>query len=684
MNHRSRSETGSRSAAGTSTMSLALRTLLVGSIGISAAVGFGPLGCGSDQQISTFDPNAPGADGGGLNLDGSLLDLDGNSSVQYTDIKISPTDAVLTVQLGQTNPSIDYTVTGKRADGQVVPINGGTFEFERFDAAAFSQAKLLPTGFVGGSGQVRFKLGNNNTATTTATVKLVATSGTVPTTAVVTALDAASTADTAAKIIYPYDGTVFPRGFAAPILQWQGPANTPVYRVKAVSPTFELTAYVASSPANGRFDFPTTPANLWSRLADSTSGKIVISIQRYDGTKAFTPVGETLIIAPGSLKSSVYYTRLTNDDGQAFVRKLEPGQPAQDYLQKNGERCIACHSISRDGKRTVASINGDRSPWGVWDNKTGALLYQSQESSGFQAISPDGEFVVWGQSRSDVIWLSRYNNDAKLATLALPDGSPVVPVFSPDGKKLAFGSRTKQDWLDYSAATVYSADVDLGPVPAFSNYKRVVDATAAFPVATSPTFSPDSKWLGFMRANRSKGSLPDSRGELWVTDVDGKMQVRLGRANGEGVLADTTSNWGPSFHPVAAGGYYWVAFYAKRAHGHINTSDTVRQLWIAAVSTNIQPGQDPSFPAFYITGQDETTINERPQFAIPVCKELGNSCEAGYECCDGFCRADAAGKFTCQKPNPNECARSGEVCKANADCCGGSCIGGTCQSVIAN
>jgi hypothetical protein len=108
------------------------------------------------------------------------------------------------------------------------------------------------------------------------------------------------------------------------------------------------------------------------------------------------------------------------------------------------------------------------------------------------------------------------------------------------------------------------------------------------------------------------------------------------------------------------------------------------ELWIVAMSSNIQPGQGPSFPALYIAGQDENSINERPQFATPVCKEFGNSCEAGYECCDGFCRADAAGKFTCQKTNPNECARSGEVCKANADCRGGSCIGGTCQSVIAN
>jgi hypothetical protein len=183
-----------------------------------------------------------------------------------------------------------------------------------------------------------------------------------------------------------------------------------------------------------------------------------------------------------------------------------------------------------------------------------------------------------------------------------------------------------------------------------------------------------------MRANQSRGSDGGSQGELWIGNLDGTTQVRLDKANGSGDLTATNQNWGPSFHPIAAGGYFWVAFYANRPWGH-KYGATRRQLWIAAVNSNPGAGGDPSHPAFYIGGQEQDSTNERPQFAVPPCKRTGESCESGYECCDGkFCRADSMGKLSCQEPKPNECAQTGDVCKVDADCCSGLlCTGGTCQ-----
>jgi hypothetical protein len=194
-------------------------------------------------------------------------------------------------------------------------------------------------------------------------------------------------------------------------------------------------------------------------------------------------------------------------------------------------------------------------------------------------------------------------------------------------------------------------------------------------VATYPTFTPDSKWVGFMRANKSRGSDADSLGELWMTNAAGTTLVRLDQANG-----GTNKSWGPSFHPVAAGGYFWVAFYSQRNWGHKFT-DTKRQLWVAAVDASLTGSTDPSHPAFYIEGQETNSTNERPQFAVPPCKQVGQTCESGYECCDGrFCRQAADGSLTCQEPKPSECARVGDSCKVTADCCDGvPCIAGTCQ-----
>ena len=70
-----------------------------------------------------------------------------------------------------------------------------------------------------------------------------------------------------------------------------------------------------------------------------------------------------------------------------------------------------------------------------------------------------------------------------------------------------------------------------------------------------------------------------------------------------------------------------------------------RQLWLAAVDTAPQAGKDPSHPAFYVTGQDLDSTNERPQFTVNPCKPLGQTCENGYDCCDGYCRAGSDGKL---------------------------------------
>lgn len=374
-------------------------------------------------------------------------------------------------------------------------------------------------------------------------------------------------------------------------------------------------------------------------------------------------------------------------NGDAFVRRIEPGKSAQAFIQKQGEACIACHSVSKNGERVVAGINGGASPWGVWDARTGQRLYQSSQASGFQAISPDGNYVLWrhwnsGSFGSDgKLILSTYNSDATVADFVPPagNGAPSHPVWSPDGKMIALGMRTAGDGLSYTASTLALTDVSLAPA-GFSNFRKIVSANAQYPVATYPTFTPDSKYIAFMRANKSRGSDGDSQGELWITDLTGGTQIKLDQANGLGNLAALNKSWGPSFHPVAAGGYFWLAFYTQRNWGHKYTN-SLRQLWIAAVDATVGT-VDPSHPAFYVQGQETDSTNERPQFAVPPCKQAGQTCESGYECCDGrFCRQAQDGTMTCQEPKPDECAQIGDTCKVDADCCNGiQCVAGTCQA----
>lgn len=647
-----------------------------------------PVGCGSDGNTVFGSSSSSGSSGASSGSSGfSIGDGDsGPNNIQFASLRIDPADAVVQVALGQMTPAQDYKVFGKRtAAAPEEEVKSAALSFDRIDAADFTGKSLVPTGFVGAKGTVTAKAGSV-TATTSATFRLLATVGTAPDASVLAAMNGATDAEAAMKILYPYDKTVFPRGIPGPLVQWNGVTGNNVYRLVAKSATFELTAYTASTGVNGELAFPTAPADVWARLTDSTSGAIAVDLQRHDGTKAYKAVQQNWTVAGANLKATVYYTRLVT--GDSFVRRIEPGKTAEAFLQKQGEACIACHSVSKNGERIVASINGGASPWGVWDARTGVRLYQSTQASGFQAISPNGDFVLWrhwtddGSGSDGKLLLSASNDDSTLAELVPPAamGAPSHPVWSPDGTMIALGMRTAGGGLSYSAATLALMDVSLVGVPAFSAFRQIVGADATYPVATYPTFTPDSKWVGFMRANKSRGSDADSQGELWITDLTGGTQIRLDHANGVGSIDATAKSWGPSFHPVAAGGYFWLAFYAQRDWGHRFTGSN-RQLWIAAVDANPTAGTDPSHPAFYVEGQELDSTNERPQFAVPPCKLAGETCESGYECCEGrFCRKDMEGKMTCQEPKPNECAQIGDSCKVDADCCNSiPCTGGTCQ-----
>jgi hypothetical protein len=211
------------------------------------------------------------------------------------------------------------------------------------------------------------------------------------------------------------------------------------------------------------------------------------------------------------------------------------------------------------------------------------------------------------------------------------------------------------------------------------------------------SFSPDSKWVFFQKGDYSRAKYGVSsvgHDDLFIADVAGQVgMLPMAIASGAGLEARNHHlAYQPTVNPISVGGYSWVVFVSPRDYGNkmLSISDPTyenrKQLWVAAIDANPQPGKDPSHPAFWLPGQDLSTINMSGYWALDACQQQGTDCTQGYECCTGFCQPDANDKYTCV-PQPSGCSDVGEKCATSADCCGEptiQCVGGFCAQGTPN
>ena len=601
---------------------------------------------------------------------------------EIVEVKIEPLDPVVVVTNGVIPPAITFTAIGVTDKDKEVPLTG-SWKYDRPDLAmmAAPTGEFTATGLLGGVGKVTFDA-NGLSASTSATVKLhyISDPGVDP--GVKDAFGGAVEPDPALTLLYPYDKTVFPRGLVGPRIQWNGGGAGDWYYVHAVAETFEFEGW-SQVPPPSRYDFPSVPDDVWLKLTASTDGDVKFDIQRYDGNQAYLAKTQTWTIAPADLTGAVYYWEVNNGN---IVRLSVGADKPENFIKKDGNtQCLACHSVSKDGSRIAAAAQGGWSPWTTIDPASGNILYYSGVASGFQAISPNGSHTLWGQSDgAGPLKLTAYNSNAVLAQLSAPGAYFVHPAWAGDTKHVAFAQRLNGNWLDFTASHLWMTEVDLQN-PSFSNTVKIVDSAGGLPCVTFPTFSPDSKWVSYMRANQARTRAAVA--EVWMSKIDGSAQVRLDNANGKGIIevGQDQTTYEPTFLPVAVGGYFWLIVGSERKYGNTltdtNPNTRRKQLWVAAIDPNAPDGVDPSHPAFWLPGQELNNSNMRGEWALSPCKGVGEGCKGGFECCEGFCYdGDMDGDLECGVPMG--CSHMGDACQVDSDCCEGeglSCIGGYCS-----
>ncbi len=639
---------------------------------------------GSDSGSGNGDPN-------NSNPDGSAGDGT-TETIPITSLAIEPAEATLTVTDPAVTKSQVYVAKGTKSDGSVVTV-----------PATFSVDNTAPGAIDAASGTYTTSNKAGGTVVVTATYDgktAVATMNVILQFAVTQPGGPSSdlfdpskvTADTdptkAPSFIYPSSGTMFPQNVYKILFQWRR-AGLSAFEVKFEGPG--VTVKVYSGGSNATCTFAATNAGCWEAdlatwtwIASTLAGKTAkVTVTGADPTKPGTVYPSKsidVLFSKKDVPGAIYYWSTT----VAGVRKatVSDSAPTNFLTPTETGQCVACHTLSRNGKRLGADVGGEKE----WIAEVGPtfpppiLLKKDPKGAdipnSWMTFSPDTSRHV--TSAKGLLMLRKEDGTAvgKGTNGAIPLGTGVfgqMPDWSPDGKFLVFAKSATAGGRKVSAGTI--AIMPWNGDDTFGSIVELVKSTGSADNNYFPMFAPMSDWIAYGHSTSASEKAPDS--QLRLVSVMGGTPFELTKANtivNDGVVATGVSNNQPTWAPKTEDGIVWVAFQSKRDYGAILSptskyGDEKNQLWVAAIDVSKLGKEDPSYPAFRLPFQELTENNHRPFWAEDTTKpppgDAGTpdagppdggsciprfgDCSGGGTCCDPYtCEPSGDGTaYTC-------------------------------------
>ena len=651
-------------------------------------------GCSATNAGSVFDTSGDvgsqtsggGGSGNGTIGQGGQIEITGKDGGGPSgQLVIAPVGAQIQVTDGNApKQAFKATVGGDDVTSKV------TWVFTRPEVGDIdATGSFAPTGKVGGIGTLTAKYVALEAETTVEVFVTHAVNSGGLTPQQIAQFEKPAGNDPSMAVVYPLDGTVFPLAVLAPEVQWNGTQPGDFYRLQLKEKYFTYSEYFSQPPPAAHL----VPQADWDAVESSGAGAktdpLNVSLSRLANGQAYAPVQQTWHIAQGRLRGSVYYWELPDQcgNGDGRILRIKPDSDQPDQFFQPGA-CFGCHTVSRNGKRMAAEFTNGNGPL-----YTVALDQNPVNYGEINPNKPAGDFIfaAYNDKGDKLLGNDNSASNPASATLKIVDSNTGTllnpnamgngcgePAWSPDGKTISgICGLGGGSWV-FDATSGYLAVGDVGPDGAsISNVKAIVPQAGGPGRPAYPSFSPDSKYLAFGRPTQGSRSTGD--GMLYLVGKDGAGLATLATASND------NRSFNPVFAPLRAGGFYWLVFVTRRDYGNKLVGQGRQQLWITAIDDPPVPGIDPSHPPFYMRGQESCGKSENAYYALDPCKDNGEECTSGVDCCNGQCVKDpGTGKYVCgEPPPPGTCSAEGTSCKTKADCCNqiDDCVDGFCQKV---
>ena len=378
-------------------------------------------------------------------------------------------------------------------------------------------------------------------------------------------------------------------------------------------------------------------------------------------------------------------------------------------------KCIGCHFLSRDGLR-MSYGNDDADSDDEYGDLHVTIYDVMNRTAVATNLPPGGQTFTAdhtrmlasdGKGMSNTGELLVYNGDTGISigarTFTSLAGMRVAnPDLSEDGKTVYFtvpgsiltgqtstsGNYKNKDDLHFMNGSIWSASYDTA-TDTFGTPTELVTAASTDENNYYPAISPDGTALIFDRAEGTTLDTHDNynnpNATLYAMTVPGGTPIALAKANLHDKLTNSWPRWSPFVQNYKGKHILWVTFSSTRDYGlrvqnenpptgatfncyppvspedpsgdHAKPFDancTQPQIWMAAVTLeDLQAGQDPSYPAFWLPFQDYNAHNHIAQWVANV------------------------------TPPQSGCQQPGQMCSQTSPCCAGStCTNGTCENQI--
>lgn len=392
---------------------------------------------------------------------------------------------------------------------------------------------------------------------------------------------------------YPQDGVNVPRNTPSLVFQWEDVGATAA-RLRFRSAVTDLTVYTTGTSW-------TADEASWAALVGTNAGgSVEVELALAVGTEVWSEEIITLNVNRFDARGTIYYWSTT----ASGIMTIPYGGTASEFatLATTGY-CVGCHSV-RSGK-IAFTYDGGNGGIGIkrTSDRSDIMAYGAGTYGNFNTFSPDGNYLIIAYLGAFL--LHDANTGAYIGEIPT-GGYSTHPDWSLDGESLVFtmADGAAYDW-QFTGGRICTMDktADGG----WTTPNCLVDPEDPYN-AYYPAFSPDGEWIAF---NVSTGdAVDDVDAAVYVIPRAGGSPIELAAAN----LASGYTNSFPKWGPLPDDDVMWLAFSSKRAYGNI--VDGVPQLWVAGFDPlRAYAGQDPSWAAFWLPGQNIDQGNHVPTWA---------------------------------------------------------------------